>query len=497
MSTVAQPAVVHRVAAVTAERMRRRWAAAWLFLAAVVAALAFVAWMPSDSKPIAAPIAALGVITAAFTTILWSRDGALPLFEAGFLCMLTNALYGIMGLASFATMHGWWNPYADGRLLQYPFDPAEIGAFGWGYVVYAGSFAAVYLLVRRRAAVRGTPFHVPKQSLQLAILIIFAALYACKLVLKFRYGFDPENASYEDLIGSLASLESTPLLVRQLGHNVLSALQLVSLGVLVLLLARWRRQRWARVVVVVWLASVAVSTAVELGSRSTAMILVLSAGLLYHRLVKPIGFRAAIIGGVLLLSAFTIVGTVRQGFRGAEAGRQALTAGSEFQALFTTAFDIHKRHEAGQIGHVPWQLYASDFTLLVPRQLLPFEKIDPSQWYIDLIGMTGYGVGFMFGVMSQAALGLGWIELVLRGAALAVCLALLHRWYVRRCAGFWPTLFYLFVGVWIYIAFRASTFYFLYFVFYNFLPVMLVTKLVEIVVTRVHRGIRTPERKLA
>jgi hypothetical protein len=93
----------------------------------------------------------------------------------------------------------------------------------------------------------------------------------------------------------------------------------------------------------------------------------------------------------------------------------------------------------------------------------------------------------MFGVMSQAAIGLDWIEVALRGALLAACLAFMHRWYVRHALGFWPTLFYLFVSVWIYYTMRASTFYFLYNIVYQFLPLMVLTRLVDVLLRRIHR----------
>src|SRR5262249_48808810 len=129
----------------------------------------------------------------------------------------------------------------------------------------------------------------------------------------------------------------------------------------------------------------------------------------------------------------------------------------------------------------------SDFYLPIPSQLLPFEKIDPSSWYIDLIQDNGSGVGYMFGVMSQAALGFDWIELVVRAALLALMLALLQSWYVRHPTSFGRTLFCLFASIWTYYSVRASTFYFLYFLIYHFVPVLLATKALERMLSRAGR----------
>ena len=129
-------------------------------------------------------------------------------------------------------------------------------------------------------------------------------------------------------------------------------------------------------------------------------------------------------------------------------------------------------------------MYASDAYFIIPKQFLPFEKWNPAEWYLEVIGARGSGVGYMFGVMAQAVLGLDWLELVLRGGVLALLFAFLHRWYVRNALGFWPTLFYLFVSIWSYYTFRGTTFWFVHFLIYQFLPVLIVAKLIEVILTR-------------
>ena len=114
-----------------------------------------------------------------------------------------------------------------------------------------------------------------------------------------------------------------------------------------------------------------------------------------------------------------------------------------------------------------------------------------------MLGMGETGIGVMFGVMAQAAIGWGWIELILRGAVLGLLFALLHRWYVRQAAQFWPTLFYLFLAVWTYYTFRATTFRFVYFVIYQFLPVMVAVKLFELPLKRVLARTLRPEAAVA
>lgn len=483
-----------RTAAVA--RIRRvRMVYAVVVMAVIVFAAALYS-MKSGDRDLAAPMSAILGITITFILILWARDGAPPVFEAGTLCVLANALYGCLPLTGFLMMHGQWDINVDTRLNAYPFLSSELGVFGWRYAVYAGSFAATYLVVRGRATVKATSFRLPKPDVQAATVVVFVVLYAIKLALRIAYDYDPEALSYTgDMALESAALNAKPYLVLQIGHNVLGSFLLVQQAVLILLFARWR-QSWARYTLGIWLAGEVAATVIRLGSRSVAVILLISAGVLYHRLVKRVTFRTAIAAGTLLLAGFLIVGAIRVRQPGvAESGSNILTAANEFQGLFTTAFDIHKKREAGLIAAVPWQIYVSDLYLLIPSQILPFEKVDPAAWYIELIGQTGAGAGYMFGVMSQAAVGLDWIELVLRGAALGVSLALLQRWYVRHSMEFWPTLFCLFASVWTYMTFRASTFYFVYFIVYHFLPVVMVTKMLAPLVHRI-RGKSVAPRAL-
>lgn len=493
-----KPRVVVRTPAVMARR-RRRTALGLVFAQLIVSALVLLR-LPLDDRVIAAPMLAIALMATVYMFTLWARDGYPPVFEAGTLCVLAITVYGTLPLLGFVMMDGEWDSFADGRLQQYPFIPAELGLFGWRYVVYAASFVGVYLVIRGRATARA-PLTPPKQTTQTALIIVFLALTAGKIALRLAYGYDLGDFDYTDVEGSMARgaavVQRMPYFVLQIAHNLLSALFVVELGLMILLFANWRR-RWCRWAVGLWLAYEIFHTVSTLGSRGRVVLLLISAGVLYHRLVKPVRFRGLITAGSLLLAGFLVAGAVRMaksphGMKARAA--HVLTGGNEFQALFTTAFDIEKRQELNLIPSVPWQLYVSDFYYVIPSQLLPFEKIDPSLWYLDVVGLKHAGVGFMFGVMSQAAVGLDWIELVIRGTALATVLALLQRWTVRR-PDFWPTFLSLFISIWVYYTFRASTFYFLYFIVYHFLPVFAATALLERVLARMVRR-RQPARAAA
>jgi hypothetical protein len=140
---------------------------------------------------------------------------------------------------------------------------------------------------------------------------------------------------------------------------------------------------------------------------------------------------------------------------------------NEFQAVFGIAYDLQSRGAAGTLGSIPWQIYMSDLLMLVPSQMLPFVKVDPCLGYPIV---DGVGLGCVIGLMSQAVIGLGWLELIVRGLALGLTVAVIHRWYVRRQDGYWATMFYLCLCLWCHYTFRNSTFFVAYYVVYQFIP---------------------------
>ncbi|HEY4641951.1 MAG TPA: hypothetical protein VII75_11455 [Thermoanaerobaculia bacterium] len=463
---------------------RRRVQAAAMNVLFVITALVILLLMPEE-RVLIAPALALCAIALWFLTTLWVRDGVPPVFESGTMWMLATAVYGTVPMIGFALMHGQWTEFSDSRLQQYDFNRAELARFGWDYVIYTVSFVAVYLVARGRRPLRTRMLRRPSNASIVIILVMLIAIEAVAVALRVVYQYDLD-VSYTQLQQVKESARQVPYVILQFSHVILDAKLVIQQAILALLFMSWRRWRY-RAVLLLWLAAEVVSLVVKLGSRAPVVLLLLSAGMLYHRLVRPVTFRQFFAVGLILLVAFLGVGVVRVMQAAPDVAiPNVLTATNEFQALFTTAYDIHKQKEQNVLGDVPWQLYAVDLYLLIPRQLLPFQKIDPAQWYVDKIGVTG--AVFMFGVMAEAALGLGVVELIARGLILGLLLGLLHRWYVKHAAGFWLTLLYLFVSIWTYYTFRATTFWFLYNVVYEFLPVMAFVKLTELLVSKVRHA---------
>ena len=494
-------------AAVTAYRPARRRAArgvsgrvaAVMTVSLTVSGIALLV-LPDDFLALAAPLLANVNIAVLYTTILLFKDRQVPVFEIGSLWVAATLIYASFPFLGFMAGGMNWTPNMDLRLQQYPFVTSEIVWFAWQLTMYFAAFVVAYLLVRRSAAVPVKVFNPIRANTAGALLIVFAALLAVEWGLYFVYGISMNTShDHAEIMANIARINRLPLLVWQISGHMLEAMTLGEMGVAILLLTQWRKRPWTRVVLVLWLASEVALLVVRGSARSPVVILLLTIGLLYHRLVRPFSVKAVAIGTAAFLTSFVVLGIVRVHSDTPRSinVRTALTNANEFQVLFSTAFDLYQRKQLGTLGTVPWQVRAIDLYLVIPRQLLPFEKIDPSVWYLEVIGFKDSGIGFMFGVLAQSVVGLGWIELVLRGALLGVVFGLLHRWYVKRALRLWPTMLYVFLSIWSFYTFRATSFWFVHFIVFQFIPFLAATKLIEMALQNVRDRPAGKRREIA
>ena len=464
---------------------------ALIAFAAIATGVAVELISPAN-RPLLYP--ALGVLWLAltFVGIVWRRDRRLPVFEIGTLFVASTAVYAVVPLIGFMAMQGRWTTWTDNRLLFYEFNARELGSFGWRNAVYLLAFIMTYLIVRKRYCAGSTPVASVPPQLITSLGIIIVGQYAFKWFMSHFYGVDLD-VSYADLSQVAQAVSQTPLLLLQVTLIILAAVLLVKQAILIILIRHWRSLRW-RFALLVWLALETTVVVIRMGGRGDAVRLLLSFAVLYDRFARPLRAKWVVAGGVALLAGFLVQGHLRGAFALNDlTPANVLTTSNEFQSLFSTAFDLYKRQQLGTLINVPWQIHWSDLYMLIPQQVLPFEKINPADWYLGIMGVHDVGVGFMFGVMSQAVLGFGWIELAIRGAVLGILLGFFHRWYVRHASNFWVTLLYLFVTIWIYYTYRATSFWILHFVVYQFIPVFVVAKLIQAGLSRRIPFLHAPE----
>jgi hypothetical protein len=280
-----------------------------------------------------------------------------------------------------------------------------------------------------------------------------------------------------------------PYFVQQVIHPILSIRLLLLQIMLFIAMQRWRDWKY-RVAIGLFFLFETARTVYVGGARTELTLLLITFVLLYHRLARQLTIKFALLAAALVLGGFNYLGVLREpaymdAMRVYDIPR--LAAPNEFQVVWATSFDVYERQQLGTLGTVPWQLPFSDFYFMVPSQLLPFEKIDPSAWYLQV---SGYEGGLMFGVIAQAIIGFGWKQLVIQGVLLGYIAAKLHRWYVKRAERFWPLIFYLFCCIWTYYSVRQSSLAVLSFIEYQFVPTLIAVEILSVMLTGVHKQAR-------
>lgn len=439
-------------------------------LVLIAASIALLVACDAEARPLVAPITSAIVIAAWLWSVLWKRDRELPIYDVGALFGFTTLLYTSIPLLGFLAGGLAFTALSDARLVAYSPSPSEIGAFGWKYVAYFAAFAASYLLFREPGTT-SSRLDSPGQAATIAVWAWTSLAFGYLLLLWVTTGFS-FSASYDDIQAAASLFKSLPLIVQQISHNIAGILQILKLALLVLLYASWNR-KWCRRFVCAWIVIEVVASVVTLGSRTPLLLFLVANVLLYHRFVRRFSLGIATVVTATITSFAMLMGFIRS-YLGVsdEIGIVAVvTASNEFQSMFGTGYDVAQRYAAGDL-RVPWQIYFADIFRLVPQQLLPFEKLDPSQWYLRVIGYEGTGVGFMFGAIAESVISGDWIALGLRGITLGIVFAIAHRWHQRKQHNFYATIAYLWLCLNAYYSLRASTLYLMVWVVYLLLPTL-------------------------
>jgi hypothetical protein len=433
----------------------------FVFVLAIVLAVLALVFMTADEMYVAAPGFASALMMIWLWTTLWGRDENPPFFDLGVFCALATCVYTVFPLVNY-----WMDGLQFGILSDYRLQniaPSELGFFHLRHVLYLFSFVVFYSIFRGRGTIKLGNVSSPSRSAQRVIVVGFLMLTGYFLLLRLVTGFNL-NASYEPNVfaQNLAALSSLPLILVQISYKLSGILGVFTVAMLLIVVAQCRKKTWLALLFL-WIAAEIVQVIWVKGSRTGVVLLLLSVALLYHRLIKPLSVHFLVATGASLLAFFTFLGLYRtysdvaslqSGLAQSEAGMFAV--GNEFVSALGTTYDVFRMRAEGL--EFPWYLYLNDFTtILPPQQLMPFEKLTASEWYLREIGISGTGLGLMWGVISQAIVGLDWLELFFRGAILGYVLGRIHSWYVKRQSGFLETLCYTYLCLKVYYTFRDTT----------------------------------------
>lgn len=444
---------------------------------ACVMGIAFVGY--TDSSEFASVVWVIFALLAlgAVSFVRFSfPSGDAPL-EIGSIYLSVVLLYGLLPLIFFLISGGVYTPLNDARLFSIAPGVKVISRMGYYYLTYAASFVLSYLCIRGSRVAKRTKYKEPDSTTLFAVV---TTLIGLRLLLLFaNVLFAEDSASY---VGTYTRFNHLPLIVQQILGHLNGMSMAVSVAAVTAAAGNWRR---FRTLVFLWLAMEAAVLVVGLGARTTFFILCIALVVSLHIRHRPFRTVPLVILGGLLVFAFLLLGVVRSGASGELGGPILAIAqtASEFESLFANAIDIDRLKYNGELdnGAVLAATYVGDILALCPQQMIPFEKLSLSDWYVR----THYpefaesGGGLAFGAIAESMIGNGVVDVILRGGLVGLTFGAIERTCNRGFVSYWKCVFYVWATCFCYQAFRSTTGSLLPMFVFHFVPAVIVVRMLS------------------
>jgi hypothetical protein len=420
------------------------------------------------ARCVLAPIIAALFITLLFWLKLNERRKEIPLADLGVITVLAMSYYTVIPPLQFLLSGMQYTDLSARQLYVLAPTPEELGGFTWWYVIYLLAFAVGYLvfdLTNRRERINPRP---PNNGTVWSFVILFVLFSAFLIVIDLLFGVK-QSAVYgsEKMYAAYEALLQMPLLFRQFYGIIVSngMFIIVKLGLLLTIFVKWKKPVY-RYAFYTWLLLLFAGNILKMGNRTELVLISLASVIMYHRFVKPLRIIQITSVGMILFAVFMLIGMMRGSVtfmvnleklkHTLDSPNPISSRDNEFQTLFGGNYDLLYMKQSGLIEDVPLQFKVFDLVMVLPQQVLPFEKLDVQQWYINRSENPGY---FMFNPIAQAIIGFGWVELILRGLFLGFLFVNLRAWCIRRASSFWATLFYFYLIIISYYMIRATAIY--------------------------------------
>jgi hypothetical protein len=368
--------------------------------------------------------------------------------------LVVFALYSTLSPITWLLQDGSYSILSFSRLFTLQPSSLEMIELLQIALAYAASFGCVYVGLRWYSQAAGPESHAQITSAKLAGALTIVVVFQVAMLVISIGGFIRAPETYHD---TYKVIQELPLGLRQalkVGQGIASVAMLV---LLVGVLQRWPRQRF---LFAIYLVVVVLSFDAR-GSRTAIAIGLLSAGIGWHVLVRPIPIRWWISSGIVGLILFTALGV----FRALESWEEVGTinfdgAGiGEFDALWANGVELFQAKQFQQLD-MPLAARFGELWAFVPSQLLPFEKWSAADWFVETFHPDdqAIGGGWAFGAIGQAVIGDGVYEAAIRGAILGALAAWIMQWHRSQQAKWWALPMYLYLLVFVYQSVRDTTF---------------------------------------
>lgn len=441
--------------------------------------VAIVLFTPPATRVVLLPTVVTLATVSLFAYILHIRtEWRLQLFELGLVYAGFVTLYSSYPILSYFLNGQLFAGGSDARFYGRPPTPEEVGTVAWYCAIHLMCFALGYVLARGRLSPDESTFRKPDVPSLSVIFIAYLTIKGFFLFLNLFYDIAQPDSYAETYL----MYNELPLLLRQAANILGSMLFTVQI---LLLLALVRRRHW--LLLGGWISAELLIAFSQPGSRLGTFIILLSSIIAYHRFIKPPTLKLVTIEVGAVFTLFLVLGLIRSGLglSGGELTSNFFSRGSEFEALYGNALDMLRSKNQGLVPHFSLaEFYLTDLIKLIPSQLLPFEKYNLGNWYVNTfyIDYAQTGGGYAFGTIAESITGFGWFDVIWRGAALGIIFGKVHRYYTVNQKTFFKSAFYIWLTVMSYQAFRDTTFSLLYLFLYQFLlPIIAMSIIIAVV----------------
>jgi hypothetical protein len=272
---------------------------------------------------------------------------------------------------------------------------------------------------------------------------------------------------------------SMPLIVQQISTHLFGILSTLLIILTIIFTSNYPKYKYYLYALLIYIS---VDTLVAMGSRTEMVQLLIAAILIRHILIKPIIFKKLVticMAGLIFVLAYGGIRSAVVTGSNYKFGTNLITSANEFESIIATAYELFNSKNNGTLPKVPPLLYVGDFTSMIPQQLLPFDKIIFDKWYIENFhpDIKLRGGGLAFGVLAESIVGLGLVELILKGFIIGFVFSKIHNWYQRYATSFWATAVYLWIILHCYQSFRFTSFVLITLFVFHFIPVYLAEKM--------------------
>ena len=409
-------------------------------------------------------------MSAVFIIILNRKFKSSSMYiDLGMIFIVICSVYGMIPSVGFLLTENGIGYIKDNRILGY-FDIRSVEHVQLLFLLFFIGFGSAYCLFRKQSEF--VPSNIKFQQKYLtATLSVYLMCLMSVPAIKYLLGV---NFS-EDYIGTYLELRNYPIILQQI-FNVIDQLTFSFMVASVVFALRYRPQ-WGKYIFLALTINM-IYASLSGGSRTTAFLGFIAYVVAASIFVRPVSFIRLLPVGFLSLMLFMAAGY----WRGQAGENPVLTAiqGGEFMALFINSVDLSERVLSGEAASFLQRLVIADIAKMVPSQLWLGQKLDPATWYAETFYPAYYaaGGGFAFGALSEAVMGFGVADAVVRGLLLGA----IFGYAGNRLMGRNATIFSVFVYVWLivicYQSYRDTTFSFLARSIYQVVPLYLLLRFI-------------------